>query len=613
MTTRSFVVVVVVALLFLGARRADAQMVGNAACPGEDVFFNPSQGQDIFVPPGYKIEVFASGLNFPAGIAFKGNSNNFEVYVTESGTGLPGRCNGAEFFRDTAGVADSANPFLPQVRVLDDHGTTLRRLGRAPTVAAREGPAFLHAPTIGIAFEHDFQGGKLLVSDSLQGVRGAQGPKNSSRIVQLDAKDGTLKQLIVNLPTGDHPTEQITVKDGMIYWSQGSVTNSGVVGHDNGGPVGGPADTGGTIQHEIPCEDVVLSGNNSDSGDGHVTGGYLPHGVPGSAGQVVPAFNGASQPGMCSGAILAADLKNPQKTVRPVSWGYRNPFGIRFAPNDHPLNGALFVTENGEDERGARPANNAPDRLAVTDASHNAKRGFLDYHGWPDRFGFLNSTQAIFIPIGGAADDNAPGVVGKPVLPLLLKPPQPPIAPLALEPADVAAVGADFAPRRFAGGGNPDDKVEKGDALVTREGDFGFSPGNGVPIEGHDVERVQWTSTGILLSRFAFNCKSANQVTDSDGTKRCTKAEDMAFVSQVRGINRPVDGKFGPDGAFYLVDFGAVRDFGRSTPASMFKNALDAPLVQIPGTGVIWKISRIGGSSHKHDDDHDHGHGHDKD
>jgi len=61
------------------------------------------------------------------------------------------------------------------------------------------------------------------------------------------------------------------------------------------------------------------------------------------------------------------------------------------------------------------------------------------------------------------------------------------------------------------------------------------------------------------------------------------------------------------------VDFGAVRDFGRSTPASMFKNALDAPLVQIPGTGVIWKISRIGGSSHKHDDDHDHGHGHDKD
>src|SRR5678815_1052176 len=167
MTIRSFVVVVVVALLFPGAPGASAQMVGNAACPGEDVFFNPSQGQDIFVPPGYKIEVFASGLNFPAGIAFKGNSNDFEVFVTESGTGLPGRCNGAEFFRDTAKVPDAANPFLPQVRVLDDHGNTLRRLGRAPSVAAREGAAFLHAPTIGIAFENEFQGGTLLVSDSL--------------------------------------------------------------------------------------------------------------------------------------------------------------------------------------------------------------------------------------------------------------------------------------------------------------------------------------------------------------------------------------------------------------------------------------------------------------
>src|SRR5262245_2017270 len=460
---RWLIVVVVAALTLLGLGSAEAQLVGNAACPGEDVFFNPSQGQDIIVPPGYKIEVFAKGLNFPTNIAFRGNSHNFEVFVTETGTGLPGRCNGAEFFKTTTGAADSANPFLPQVRVLDDNGSTLRLLGRPPSVAAREQAAFLHAPTIGVAFENGFQGGKLLVSDSLQGVRGAQGPKNSSRIVQLDSQNGALKELIINLPTGDHPTEQITVKDGVIFWSQGSVTNSGVVGHDNGGPVGGPADVNGTIQKEIPCEDVVLIGKNDDAGGGDKTGGFLPHGVPGVAGQVVPAFSGATQMGMCSGAILAADLHNPQKTVRPVSWGYRNPFGLRFAPNDHPLGGALFVTENGEDERGARPTNNAPDRLAVTDAAHNAKRGFLDYHGWPDRFGFLNSTQAIFTPIGGPADDN-PAAAGKPVLPLLLKPPQPPIAPIAVEPTDVAVVGADFVPKGFAGGGNHDDKVANGDA-----------------------------------------------------------------------------------------------------------------------------------------------------
>ncbi len=64
-------------------------------------------------------------------------------------------------------------------------------------------------------------------------------------------------------------------------------------------------------------------------------------------------------------------------------------------------------------------------------------------------------------------------------------------------------------------------------------------------------------------------------------------------VDGIRGINRPADGKFGPDGAFDLVDFGAVRDFGRATPGSAFKNPANAPLVQIPGTGVIWKTSKI--------------------
>jgi len=602
-------VVAALVVVLLGVTGADAQVGSNAACPEENVFFNPSQGEDIIVPPGYTVEVFASGLDFPAGIAFKGNAKSFEVYVTEAGTSLPGRCNGAEEFKTATGVADAQNPFLPQVRVLDQDGNTLRRLGRATSVADRALPTFLHAPTIGITFEREFKGGKLLVTDSRQGIRGALGPKNSSRIVELDPQTGALTQLVVNLPTGDHPTEQITVKNGVMYWSQGSVTNSGVVGHDNGAPVGGPADVAGTIQHEIPCQDVVLSGNNLDSGDGHLTGGFLPHGVPGAAGQVVPAFTGAAQAGMCSGAILAADLKDPQNTVRPVSWGYRNPFGIRFAPHDHPLKGALFITENGEDERGARPTNNAPDRLQVTDAEHAAKKGELDFHGWPDRFGFLNSTQAIFKPIGGPADDNPSGPgspVGQPVPPLLQKPPQPPVAPLAIEPTDVAAVGADFVPKEFAGGGNPGDKVTKGDALVTREGDFGFSPANGTPIEGHDIERVQWTSDGgIILSRFAFNCRQANQVTDPDGTRRCTAAADQAFVAEIRGINRPVDGKFGPDGAFYLVDFGAVRDFGRATPDSAFVNPANAPLVQIPGTGVIWKISRIGaggpGKGHGHD------------
>jgi len=589
------VLALVVAVSWL-ASAAHAATVGNALCPGEDVEFNPGNGDDILVPPGYKVEVFAKGLNFPTNIAFKGNERNFEAYVTEAGTSLPGICNAAVGYPGSA--AD--NPFLADVRVLNQNGQLARVLGRAPTVAVREDPAFLHAPTIGIAFEKDFNGGRLFVSDSRQGIRGALGPKNSSRILEVDAQTGHVTERITGLPTGDHPTEQLTVKDGWLVWSQGSVTNSGVVGHDNTGPdgVGGPPDVAVKFQFEIPCQDVVLSGNNFDSGDGHMTGGYLPHGVAGTAGQVVHAFTGATQVGMCTGAILAAQLNDLQHTIRPISYGYRNPFGIRFAPHDHPLKGALLISENGEDERGARPANNAPDRLQIWN-------GGLDYHGWPDRFGFLASTQAVFNPVGGPADDNPAAAVGKPVRPLLRFPPQLPIAPLALEPADVAAVGLDFVPKDFAGGGNPGAKVGTRDVLLTREGDFGFSKGNGEPEEGHDIELVQFLKDGrIKLERWAFNCRKSDQITDPDGRKRCKAPADQAFSEGgLQAINRPVDGKFGPDGSFYLVDFGAVRDFGRSDPDSMFKNPANAPLVQIPHTGVIWKFSRIG--NNKHDDKHD--------
>jgi glucose/arabinose dehydrogenase len=93
-----------------------------------------------------------------------------------------------------------------------------------------------------------------------------------------------------------------------------------------------------------------------------------------------------------AGAIGASD---PASTVKPYSWGYRNPFGLRFSPLDHPLEGELMITENGEDERGARPTNNAPDRLAVARQNED---GTPDFHGWPDRFGFLDSIQRVFQP-----------------------------------------------------------------------------------------------------------------------------------------------------------------------------------------------------------------------
>jgi glucose/arabinose dehydrogenase len=553
----------------------------NPVCPAERVFYNPGDGEDIVVPRGYKIEVFAKDLNFPTDVAFLGNQHNFRVLVLESGTGLPSRCNDNRLVPGI-GRFDPRNPFTPGLTIFSRNGHKLSGPLGKPTASG--GGFQPDGPAIGLSFEHDTSGGTLFATDSNQGVRGAPGAaNNTSRIVRVNVNSGAVTPVITGLPTGDHPTEQIVVKDGWLYWSQGSATNAGVTGHDNGG---------GGNQHDIACEQVKLSENTWDSGDGHRTSGYSNHGVV-RPGAVVPAFEGATRRGMCTGAILRARISNPMNSIEPVAWGFRNPFGLRFSPHDHPLKGELLISENGEDERGARPVNFAPDRLAI--ARQNAD-GTPSFHGWPDRFGFLESTQAMFNPIGGPGDDLFPDVAriraeNAPVKPVFAFPPRPPVAPLALEPADVAAVGLDFVPKSFVHG-----VVRKHAVLVSREGDFGFSPENGHPSAGHDVELVNFTSNDdpseLQLSRFAFNCARSQQAHDPDGTPRCNGDSDQAFTAMLRGINRPVTIRFGPDGAAYLVDYGAVRDPGGADPRSQFADPADAPLVQIPGTGVIWKISR---------------------
>src|SRR5215469_12505450 len=107
---------------------ATAATVGNSLCPGEEVSFNPGNGEDIILPDGFKISVFASGLNFPTGIAFRGNAHRLEVYVLESGVFPTSQCND--------GVAWQAkglpgNPFTPDIRVYGQSAQPLRTLGKA--------------------------------------------------------------------------------------------------------------------------------------------------------------------------------------------------------------------------------------------------------------------------------------------------------------------------------------------------------------------------------------------------------------------------------------------------------------------------------------------------
>jgi hypothetical protein len=566
------------ALLF-GPQALAASTVANPICPDNTALFDPGNGEDIVVPQGYEVSVFKSGLNFPTGIAFRGDAQNFEVYVLESGHGLPSICNEQGSFG--SGQFDPANPFTPDILVFDQNGSLLRGPLAKPTAS---GGLQAAGPAVDVAFEKGLKGGRLFATDSNQATH-AMGQNNSSRIVMVEPDSGFVAPFITNLPTGDHPSEQLAFRGGWIYWSQGTTTNSGVVGRDNGG---------GTNQQDIPCRDITLSENVFDSGSGVKTSGYSPFGTQ-RPGAVVKAFESASHHGVCDGAILRARINSdhPENTIEPYSWGYRNGYAIRFSPLKHALAGDLLVGEDGADERGARPSNNAPDNIQV---ARKADDGGPDYHGWPDQYGFLSSSQAVYNPVGGPGDDlcvpdptNLPSTCTSasleqilsedvPLKDVLAAPPQDITSPIATEAADSSFTGIDFVPDSFVRS-----TVESGAALYSLEGDFGFSAPNATaPAHevGHEVKVVNFSKPGeplsLQISEFAHN-----------------NTFDQAFVSGIHGWNRPTNVRMGPDGCAWVVDYGAVRDFGQGGADSKFVGAGNGPLVQIPGTGVIFRICPI--------------------
>ena len=176
------------------AAYAAAVTVANPICPDNTALFNPDSAQDIVVPAGFKVSVFKSGLNFPTGIAFRGNSQHFEVYVLESGHGLPSRCNDQES-PVVGGTFSPSNPFTPDILVYDESGNLLRTLAK-PTATGGLQPA---GPAVDIGFERGLQGGRLFATDSNQATHAHNGQNNSSRIVTVDPQTGTVTPFITSV------------------------------------------------------------------------------------------------------------------------------------------------------------------------------------------------------------------------------------------------------------------------------------------------------------------------------------------------------------------------------------------------------------------------------
>jgi hypothetical protein len=127
------------------------------------------------------------------------------------------------------------------------------------------------------------------------------------------------------------------------------------------------------------------------------------------------------------------------------------------------------------------------------------------YHRWPDRYGFLPTSQAVFNPVGGSSDDVCPPPFDQatclanlqkagaiPIADVLASPPQQITAPLALEAADSSFTGIDFVPDAFVIG-----PVQPGAAAVQPRRGFrvlSAAAGQRNPLAELSLLRLRWSA-----------------------------------------------------------------------------------------------------------------------
>lgn len=443
-------------------------------------------GEQVHLPAGYRIAAVAKNLTFPVGIAF---DDAGELHVVESGYSY-----GEKFTAP---------------RLLH-----LGKDGAVRVVATGTG-----GPWTGVVFAK----GAFFVADG--------NVKEGGRILRID-KNGTIKPIVEGLPSyGDHHTNGPALgPDGMLYFSQGTATNAGVVGEDN--------HEFGWLERkrdfrDVPCQDVTLAGVNFESKnplgpDENAkvsTGAYVPFGTKTEKGQVI---KGAVP---CTGAVMKVSPDGGKPEL--VAWGFRNPFGLAFSGD-----GRLFLTENGYDVRGSRPVWGTADHL------YEVKPGV--WYGWPDFSGGMPVTAKRFAVPG----KDPPAFVFD-------KHPNTPPPPIAFFGVHSSSNGFAFSKSPAFG--------HVGQAFVSQFGDMAPKVGKTLDPVGFKVVRVD-TTNGVITD-FAVNAGDQNGPASKIGHE---------------GLERPTDCKFDPTGAaLYVADFG-VMTVSEKGPSPVEK------------TGVLWRIVRTG-------------------
>lgn len=180
---------------------------------------------------------------------------------------------------------------------------------------------------------------------------------------------------------GNYHTNMVTFgPDGKLYFSQGAMTNSGVIGLD--------AYELGWLRrlphaHDLPGYDITLTGvdfeTESPLNDEPTarTGAFVPFGTETEVGQRVAARL------PCTAAVMRCDPDG--SGLELVAWGLRNAYGLCFLPD-----GRLLAVDQGADDRGSRPVGDAPDMLFEVRK--------VEWYGWPDFIGDDPITAAKYRP-----------------------------------------------------------------------------------------------------------------------------------------------------------------------------------------------------------------------
>lgn len=449
---------------------------------------------DVVVPDGYEVTPVMVGFSFPTDICF---ADDGTIFVSEGGSSWPTR------------------PYMPaRIIVIHPSGKT-----EAIKLTIQAGPR-------GVAWYDN----KLYIN-----VKGGY----YTRLYRYDLESGALDIVVDKLPNGGwhEPGGPVFGPDGLMYFAQGSVSQQGI-----SLPPGFTVDLAKhPFAHDVPGEDMVLTGNNVWSRDPRLpypflveTGVYKPFGVPAKKGEKIKGEV------KCSSGVWRSNPDGSE--IELLAWGVRNPFGM--AINEE---GELYVSDNDFEEKGERAVADDPDRIwhikKAREPFGSVKKP--DWYGFPDICGDG-------LPVWH--EKHLP-TKGKPAQKLIENPPEWAGPAAYLEEPHSCMTKMDFC---------------KSDTFGHRGDLFACEWGTLAPLNTPNPEAL---TRGFKVMRIDVKTGKGEPFFHN-------KHDGPASFEDGGGLERPVSCKFSPDGkSLYVLDFGVVKVTG-------------GLMMSYAHTGVLWKITK---------------------